>query len=56
MPIENEDALRTLYDRINERIDRFEAERRQDEEFLAEIRREQLRETDDRIERIFGMR
>ncbi len=54
--IPNEEALKSLYDRVNQRIDRFEAERRQDEEFLAERRREELRETDDRIERIFGMR
>lgn len=54
--IPNEDRLKSLYDRVNERIDRFEAERRQDEEFLAQLRREDEEDLSDKMEQIFGVR
>lgn len=54
MPIPNEDRLKTLYDRVNSRIDQFERERGQDEQELEERRREELRKNDEEWERIFG--
>lgn len=54
--IPNEDRLKSLYDRVNQRIDRFEAERRRDEEFLAQLRRQAEEVLSDKMEQIFGVR
>lgn len=54
MSIPNEDHLKSLYDRVNSRVDQFEQDRYQDEQELEEKRREELRKNDEEWERIFG--
>ena len=53
--IRNEDQLKSLYDRVMNRTSEDDWAQAI-EEAQKERRREELRETDDRIEHIFGMR